>query len=133
MLNIGPDKYPGYEYRGYDIGFDTQVKYSLIDGSVGKNVIIFGANMSSSVHIDNKGKSISILGKGVTQGLNHALAAETQFTISFTRPAIKFCLSLHYNRSNSFLFVNATKIYSFKAKNIPRVLEIFQEIFQPIR
>ena len=25
-------------------------------------------------------------------------------------------LSLHYNRSNSFLFVNATKVYQFKAK-----------------
>ena len=28
----------------------------LIDGSVGKNVIIFGADMSPSVHIENKGK-----------------------------------------------------------------------------
>ena len=31
--------------------------------------------MSSSVHIDNNGKSILILGKSVTQGLNHTLAA----------------------------------------------------------
>ena len=28
-----------------------------------------------------------------------------------------FVLSLHYNGSNSFLFVNATKVYQFKAKN----------------
>ena len=26
-------------------------------------------------------------------------------------------LSLHYNRSKSFLFVNATKIYQFKVKD----------------
>ena len=45
------------------------------------------------------------------------LAAETQYSINFTRPGIKFCLSLHYNGSNSFLFVNATKIYQFKAKD----------------
>ena len=70
--------------------------------------------MSSSVHIDNKGKNILILGKGPTQGLNHTLTAETQYSVNFTRPGIKFCLSLHYNGSNSFLFVNATKIYQLK-------------------
>ena len=61
VLNVDPDKYP---YSGYDIGFDTQVEYSLTDGGVGKNVIIFGADMSSSVHTDNKGKSTLVLGKG---------------------------------------------------------------------
>ena len=40
-----------YKHSGYSIGFD-----SCSDGSIGKNVIIFGAAMSSSVHIDNKGK-----------------------------------------------------------------------------
>ena len=40
--------------------------------------------MSSSVHIDNKGKNILILGKGPTQGLNHTLVAETQYSINFT-------------------------------------------------
>ena len=29
----------------------------------------------------------------------------------------RFVLSLHYNGSNSFLFVNATKIYQFQAKD----------------
>ena len=28
-----------------------------------------------------------------------------------------FALSLHYNRSNSFAFINATKIYLFEAKD----------------
>ena len=37
------------------------------DGETGKNVIIFGADMSSSVHVDNKKKDILILGKGPTQ------------------------------------------------------------------
>ena len=53
--------------------------------------------MSLSVHIDNKGNNILILGKGPTQGLNHMLAAETQYSINFTRPGIKFSLSLHYS------------------------------------
>ena len=47
--------------------------------------------MSSSVHIDNKEKDILILGKGPTQRLNHTLAAETQYSINFTRPSVKFC------------------------------------------
>ena len=95
-------------YSGYGMGFDTHIECSLPDGSVDKNVIIFGVDMRSSVHIDNKGKSIMILGKGITQGLNHTLTAETQYSINFTRPGIKLCLSLHYSESNSFLFVNAT-------------------------
>ena len=71
---------------------------------MGKNVIIFGADMGSSVHTDNKNKDILILGEGPTQA-------------SFTQPRKRFKLSLHYNGSNSFLFVNATKIYRFKAKD----------------
>ena len=112
--NADPDK---YSHSGYGTAFDTRGYHSLPDGSVGKNVIIFGVDMSSLVYIYNKGKDILILGKGPTQGLNHMLAAETQYSINFTRPDIKFCLSLHYNGSNNFLFVNATKIYQFKAKD----------------
>ena len=74
--------------------------------------------MSSSLHIDNKGKSILVLGKSVTQGLNHTLAAENQYSINFTRPHIKFCLSLHFNGCDSFLFVNATKHINSKQKTL---------------
>ena len=55
-----------YSYSSYGIGLDRQIEYSLPDGSIGKNVIIFGADMNSSVHIDKKGKGILILGKGIT-------------------------------------------------------------------
>ena len=36
----------------------------------GRDVIIFGVDISSSAHADNKKKDISILGKGPTQGLD---------------------------------------------------------------
>ena len=50
------------------------------DGSVGKNIITFGVDMSSSVHIDNKGKDILILHKGPTQGLDDTtLTADAQY------------------------------------------------------
>ena len=43
----------------------------------GGNVVIFGVDMSSFVHVDNKGKDILILGSSPTQGLGeHSLTAE---------------------------------------------------------
>ena len=45
-----------YKYSGYGIGFDCRGSFSFPDGSFAQNVIIFGPNMSSSVHIDNKKK-----------------------------------------------------------------------------
>ena len=39
------------------------------------------------------------------------------YSINFTVTKKKFCLSLHYNGANSYLFVNGTKIYKFKAKD----------------
>ena len=76
--------------------------------------------MSSSVDIDNKKKDMLILGLGPKQGLgldDTKLTAEAQYSINFTRSNRKFCLSLHYNGNNSFLFITATKIYQFKAKD----------------
>ena len=74
--------------------------------------------MNSSVHIDNKEKYILILGGGPRQGLDDAtLTAEAIYCINFIQPNKRFVLSLHYNGSNSFLFVNPTKIYQFKAKD----------------
>ena len=99
-----------------------------------KDVIIFGIDMTSSVHTDSKKKYILFLGIGPTQRLDDtALSAEAQYSINFSRSNNIFCLSLHYNGSNSILFVNATKIYQFKAKgseikNITCAYEIFQEI-----
>ena len=51
-------------------------RFFSVGKGVGKNVIIFGVDMSSSPHIDNKQKDILIIGKGPTQGLEHALTAE---------------------------------------------------------
>ena len=74
--------------------------------------------MSSSVHVDNDGKDILILGEGPTQGLDGTtLTAKAKYPISFTQSGKRFVLSLHYNGSNSFLFVNAIKVYQFNAKN----------------
>ena len=58
-----------------------------------------------------------VLRKGPTQGLEHTLTLEKMYPINFTVAKKKFCLSLHYNEANSYLFVNGKKIVQFKAKD----------------
>ena len=106
-----------YKYSGYGIEFDRKGKFSVGNG-FGRNCIIFGVDMSSSVHVDNKKKDILILGEGSTQALDgKTLPAEKKYSINFTENNSKFCLSLHYNGANSCLFVNGTEVIKFKAKN----------------
>ena len=39
------------------------------------------------------------------------------YSINFSKDNIKFCLSLHYNGANSYLFNNGTENIKFKAKD----------------
>ena len=112
--NVDIDK---YGYSGYGIGFNRRSSFSFQSGGFGQNVLIFGEDMSFSAHIDNKKKDILVLRKAPTQGLENTLTAEKMYSINFTEKNKKFCLSLHYNGANSYLFVNGTEIYKFKAKD----------------
>ena len=68
-----------YKYTGYGVG-----------GGYGEVVIIFGADMNSSTHFDNKGKDILILGIGPMQGLGeHSLTVEKMYSINFTEDTKK--------------------------------------------
>ena len=61
--------------------------------------------MNSSVHINNNKKDTLILGKGPSQRLDDTtLTSEAHNSINFSRSNGKFCLSLHYNQRNRFLF-----------------------------
>ena len=51
------------KYSGCGIRFDSRSEFPFTGGTFGKSVIIFGGDMSSSVHIDNKGKDNLILGE----------------------------------------------------------------------
>ena len=107
-----------YKYSAYGIGFDGKGFFLHPSGRTGRNAIIFGADMSSSSKINNKGKNILILGLVPTFGLGEkALSTEKMFSINFTKVNTKFCLSLHYNGTNSYLFVNGTGICKFTAKD----------------
>ena len=65
-----------YGYSGCAIGFDRHGSFSFPGTGLGRNVIIFGVDMSSSTKIDNRKKDILILGKGPTQGLEQTVNSE---------------------------------------------------------
>ena len=106
-----------HRYSGYEIGFDRHGSFSSPGIGLGRSVIIFGVDMSSSTKIDNRKNDILIFGKGPTQGLEHTLSAKKMYSINFTEHNKKFCLSLHYNRANSYLLVNGKEIHKFKARD----------------
>ena len=111
--NADSDK---YKYTVYDIGFASRSENLLIDGSYGKNFIIFGADMNSFLHVDNKGKDILILGEEPTQWLDDTtLTAEAKYPINFTQSGKIFVLGLHYKGLH--LFADAIKVYQFKTEN----------------
>ena len=61
--NVDIDK---NKYSGYGIGFDRRSSFLFPSGRFGQNILIFGVDMSSSAHIDNKKNDILVLGKGPT-------------------------------------------------------------------
>ena len=114
VKNVDIDK---HKYLGYGTGFDARGTFLFSDGSFPQTVIIFGADLSSSVHTNNKTKDILVLGEGLTRGLdNITLTSEKKYSINFTKSNTKFCLSLHYDQAGSYLFINGTEIHKFKSK-----------------
>ena len=75
-----------YKYSRYGIGFDRRGTFSFSVGNVFDiKVIIFGIDMTYSVHVDHKKKYILILGEDPTQRLDDTtLTAEKTYTINFT-------------------------------------------------
>ena len=59
-----------------------------------------------------------MLGEGPTYIINGSFGSpEKKFSINFSKANTKFCLSLHYNADNGYLFVNGKEIFKFKAEN----------------
>ena len=113
--NTDPDK---SIYAGYGIGFDHIGTFTHPEGNLARNVIIFEANMSRSVHASNKTQNILILGKAFIQKINNtAIYAEKMYSPNFSVENKIFVLSLNYNGDYSYLFVNGQKGIQFKAKS----------------
>ena len=118
-------------YKGYGICFDERSEFghTITEGGFAytadaRNVLIFGADMSFSVHATNRASHIYLMGTGLTQGINDTtIYAEKNFYRHFTDFGKKFMLSLHYNGDDSYLFVNGRQELKFKAKTDQLVKE----------
>ena len=106
--------YDKNNHKGYGICFDerSQFGHTMIENGVthtsnGRNVLIFGADMSFSIHRTTGANHIYLMGDELTQGINDTtLYVEKKYFRNFTDPNVKFVLSLHYNGDDSYLFVN---------------------------
>ena len=98
-----------HKYSSYSIGFDKKRKLSVGNG-FGRNCIVFGVDMNSSVHVNGKKKDILIFDEGPMQRLDDttSLTAEKSYSINFSENNKKFYLELDCNGANSYLFVNST-------------------------
>ena len=118
-------------YKGYGICFDERSQFGhtitedgITHTSNGRNVLIFGVDMSFSVHVTNRANNIYVMGDGLTQGIHDTtLYAEKKYFRNFTKTFPKFVLSLHYNDDDSYLFVNGRQELKFKAKKDQLVKE----------
>ena len=70
-----------YKLFGYGIGFDRDGTSSGAN-KFGENVIIFGVDMSTSVHVDNKKQDILILGERPPQGLDYTTLLQKKSVLS---------------------------------------------------
>ena len=112
--NTDTDK---YKYQGHGIGFDLFVTINHPDGGDGKNVIIFGVDMTNSKHANNKTKDVIVLGHGLIRKIDDTtIYAEKMYSLNFTVANKTFCVRLHYNGDNSYLFINSKEVIKFKAK-----------------
>ena len=90
-------------YKGYGICFDKRSEFGhrITEGGFAhttdaRNVLIFGADMSFSVHKTNRANHIYVMGDGLTQGVHDTtLYVEKNFYRNFTDLGKKFMLSLH--------------------------------------
>ena len=120
-----------YDYKGYGICFDERSEFShtITEGGFAhttdaRNVLIFGADMSFSVHKTNRANHIYVMGTGLTQGIQDTtLYGEKNFYRNFTDPGKTFILSLHYNGDDSYLFLNGRQELKFKCKTDQLVKE----------
>ena len=120
-----------YNYKGYRICFDEGGNFShrITEGgrthtTLGRNVIIFGADMSFSAHATNRANNIYVMGDGLIQGINDTtIYVEKNYFRNFTDPGKKYVLSLHYNGDNSYLFLNGRQELMFKSKTDQLVKE----------
>ena len=120
-----------YDYKGYGICFDEGGTFcnkvtedGCVHATMGRNAIIFGVDMSSSIHATNRANNIYVMGEGLVQGIHDTtLYAEKNYWRNFTNPGKNCIISFHYNGDESYFFVNGRQELKFKTKTDQLVKE----------
>ena len=112
-----------YGYSGYGIAFDRRSSFSFPGGGFCQNVLIFGVDMSSSAHIDNKKKDILVLEKGPTQGLEYTLTAEKMYSYNLTVAKKKFF--------KIYITMEQIVIYLWMEKKFTNLKQKILKLWQP--
>ena len=118
------------KYSGYGICFDSSTDFTFGNITNGKNVIMFGSDMSFNAHERNRANKIYVLGRGEIQGVTTVgpttnsgktakkktteISVEELYKTNFTEPDKKIVLSLRYNGDSFYLIVNGTEQLKFK-------------------
>ena len=118
-------------YKGYGICFDEggTFGHTITEGGFAhttnaRNVLIFRADMSFSIHATNRANYIYVMGSEFVQGINDTtIYKEKNFYRNFTDPGKTFVLSLDYNSDDSYLFVNGRQELKLKCKTDQLVKE----------
>ena len=112
--NAGKSK---FTYNGREITFDRKSYWSF-DNATARNVVFFVLIIAHHLILIIKKSNFLGLGIGPTKDINGSFGvAEKEFVINFSKANTNFCLSLHYNGDESYLHVNKTGIYKFKARD----------------
>ena len=69
-----------YIYSGYGLGLHRAGDFTHPQDRKARNIIIFGADLSNSVHTTNQTQNILILGYALTQKVNNNLCRKNMFT-----------------------------------------------------
>ena len=75
-----------YVYSGYEVTFECEGLWHIMDNDITRNVMNFGVDNSSLFHIDNCKKNFLVLGEGPTFGINGTFgSSEKKFNINFSK------------------------------------------------
>ena len=107
----------GVYYISYGIVLDVKGSWNF-GNEFARNVVIFGVNFSSSSHSISHKNNFLVLGEGPTFDINGSVSSpEKKSSVNFVDANITFCLILHRNGDNSYLFVDGIEISKFKVDN----------------
>ena len=86
-----------WQYSGYGFAFDRTGQFTHNDGGLARNIIIFGADLSTSRHSTNETQNMLVLGHAFIKKINNnTIYAEGSYSPNFSIESKIFFLSLHY-------------------------------------